>query len=220
MKMKKPIKVLVSVLLLFSIFFTMLFSMQITAGADPNSAYVAWSPDAGLVEAYEAEISGFLEGSETTYEIGCADALCALRNVANSSSEDRLNGKTFKLTADIVFNQGNAAEWAEMSTDDLSGLWQWQSINTWRAVFDGNGHTISGIYIYTTANYMSFFKNLNENGEVRNLGIVNSYFYGNGTAYFSGMVGQIYAENCRISGCYSEAIVKGKGDSVGGFVGW
>ena len=53
---------------------------------------------------------------------------------------------TVKLGRDIVVNEGNATKWASNAPND-----NWTSIAKFNGVFDGDGHTISGIYMKTTS---------------------------------------------------------------------
>ena len=50
--------------------------------------------------------------------------------------------QTVKLGADIVINEGNAADWAEKGPSR-----KWVPIQGFAGTFDGQGHTISGMYL-------------------------------------------------------------------------
>ncbi len=52
-------------------------------------------------------------------------------------------GQTIKLGADIVVNEGNAADWGTQIPDRM-----WDGVAKFAGTFDGQGHTISGICCY------------------------------------------------------------------------
>lgn len=138
------------------------------------------------------------------------------------------NGAHFKLTADIV--------WSDYKTG-LLPVSNWTPIGSpaigmkpFTGTFDGDGHSISGIYCagckegemifggdnyYLLGNVSGFFGAVN--GTVKNLIIKDSSFYGNR------MVGAIVAHtapggNTSIINCASYALVQGF-EGVGGIFG-
>ena len=83
------------------------------------------------------------------------------------------------------------------------------------AVFEGNNHTISNLYINrTTTSYIGLFGTLGSSGEVRHLGIEGGSVTG-GTSYVGSLVGRNYGT---ISMCYATGNVTGI-RSTGGLVG-
>lgn len=158
------------------------------------------------------------------------------------------------LTADIVVNEGVLVNGALAS--DTSSFREWFPIGYdydrdgdgygeyiyYKGTFDGDSHTISGLY----------FNNSNQNkvgligridgGTVKNVGVVDSYFHGQydvggvvGNNYgivkncyntslvsakglVGGVVGYNYKE-CVVENCYNTGTVIGTRDSVGGVVG-
>ena len=79
----------------------------------------------------------------------------------------------------------------------------WTPITDFAGTLDGQGHTISGLYCNTPGSeYVGLFGSIKGGGEVRHLGVVDSYFAG------SGFVGGVCGRNDgTISGCYSTATV-------------
>ena len=109
--------------------------------------------------------------------------------------------------------------WAEGSTVAGAVPEGWLPIgdntNLFTAVFEGNDHTISNLYIdRSSTNYVGLVGNLGSGGEVRNLGTVG----GSVTGRFAtgGLVGQSYYGT--ISMCYATGNVTGD-IAVGGLVG-
>lgn len=124
--------------------------------------------------------------------------------------------KTIKLGADIVVNEGNAADWAEKAP---ALVWEPMKFN---GTFDGQGHTISGIYVKggEEDNYVGLFHRVYKNGTVKNLKLVNSYIEGTMASNQRGAVGSIAGRNNGIiDTVYSNAIVVNSARMTGGIVG-
>ena len=153
--------------------------------------------------------------SKDQYEIGNAGQLYWFANLTN---ENRF-GYYLKaiLTSDIVVNEN-------VLNDDMvpnEGTYrQWTPIGdrySYEGVFDGNNHTISGLYY----NDSSYCKTLGfictaEYSEIKNLGIVDSYFFANvSTNYTGGICGN---SNGDIINCFSICTIEGYGN-VGGICG-
>lgn len=142
------------------------------------------------------------------YLISSAEELAGLAEMVNDGID--YSGYFFKVTKDIVFNNTENLYWHNRAI-------QWtpigiSSIHNFQGTFDGNGHTISGIYINTTKGNQGLFGYV-ENGIIRNLGILDSYI--KGTHYVGGVGGNIIGS---VSNCYNVGTVNG-GRYVGGVVG-
>ncbi|MGN0688324.1 MAG: chitobiase/beta-hexosaminidase C-terminal domain-containing protein, partial [Oscillospiraceae bacterium] len=127
---------------------------------------------------------------------------------------DNHPGASAVLEADIsvnpyvlasISNPSNLSAWVPIGDDS----------NKFTGSFDGQGHTISGLYFNNnTANYAGLFGAVGS-GSVSNVGIVDSYF--NGNDYVGCIAG---ANEGTISGCFSysskvEAIGSNKGAICG-----
>ena len=119
------------------------------------------------------------------------------------------------LTADIAVNRNVLAEMAK-ETPDPSGFRQWVPINNgYSGTFDGQGHSISGLYYNGTGDKVGLFGSVND-GTVQNLGILDSYFCTTGDN-----VGAVVGRTDYTSyvfNCYSDSTVIGD-YYVGGIVG-
>ncbi|MGM9603054.1 MAG: YDG domain-containing protein [Faecousia sp.] len=131
-------------------------------------------------------------------------------------------GANAVLTADIFVNTGDVTNCGGVKQD---GWMDWTPIaygnsRKFSGTFDGQGHTVSGLYCKTTTNYAGLFGNVYD-GSVCNVGVVNSYIQG-GT-FVGGVCGRIYNSGSdtvlTISNCYNTGTVKGTTDSVGGVFG-
>jgi len=148
------------------------------------------------------------------YVISTAKELYGFNELCTEANE-YFAGKTIKLGADITLNEGVAADWATEAPD-----------NTWAPVdfsgtFDGQGHTLSGVYAKTTGTYTGFFKIMNVGSVVKNLRLENSYFEGTRTSNDRRGTGSIAGQNGGIiDTVYSNAIVKNEGAKMtGGIAG-
>ena len=127
------------------------------------------------------------------------------------------------LTADITVNEGDVAGYDGTKAE---GWRVWTPIAPNRATyagkFDGQGHTISGLYFNNEdiddGKYVGLFGHMENVGEIQNVGLKNSYFRGRN--YIGGICGSNYKTGT-IRNCYSEANVTGVvvGADIGGVVG-
>ncbi len=137
------------------------------------------------------------------------------------------NGKHFKLTADIDLS---AHYWQPIGIqNDRQNN---QKLNLFSGNFNGDGHTISGLYTppadYLTGYYAYYAQGLfgvvssydaNNQTGLENLNIQNASIQGCG--YVGALVGGVYtfSGDIFISNISSSAIVDGSGQHVGGIVG-
>ncbi|MBO5293793.1 MAG: hypothetical protein J6B71_00885 [Clostridia bacterium] len=109
----------------------------------------------------------------------------------------------FKLGSDIVVNTGRAEDWATTSPQTVFN----RPLNSFVGTFDGNGYTISGLYIKTKNARAALFHEVN-GGTVQNLRVTNSYFEVDSTDYDSAAAIAGRLNGGMIKGCYSDAIIK------------
>lgn len=162
--------------------------------------------------------------ADKPYEISTAEQLAGLAQLVNGGTN--FSGKFIKLTADILLN--------ELDKDGMPRVAEgqpephkWTPIGNnqkkFQGTFDGDGHTISGLYINNAVQNQGLFGYVGRGGVVQNLvvagrvtatgqnyvgGIVarlnggtvqNCGFYGAvtaGTSYTGGVVGSGSATNC------------------------
>ena len=150
------------------------------------------------------------------YQIATAEELREFAKLVNG-------GKTTAnaiLTADIDLNPGfTFKEDGSYSGPDEEEPHQWtpigNSINQYIGTFDGNGHTISGLYIDSNADGQGLFGYVSGSGTVQNLSVSGSVSV-SGNRYVGGVVGLNLGTviNCAFSGSVSGS------DHVGGVVGY
>ena len=151
------------------------------------------------------------------YQIGSAEELYGFAELVNDTTSGfTQNSNTcVKLTADIVVNEKVLIGDSLNKSDSLI---PWDPINIFYGTFDGQGHTISGIYgTGTNRSYnMGFFLGL-ISATIKNLNIVDSYFQ---NLNAGGHLGAITAEGKDISieNCTIQMNLMGRSD-IGGLVG-
>ena len=151
------------------------------------------------------------------YKIGTAAELYWFAAQVNGGTTD-INAV---LTENIVVNTGVLKSDGTLA-DDTSGFTSWTPIgnssNQYIGTFDGQGHTVSGLYFNNTNAYnVGLFGYVSSNetnkGSVSNVGVVDSYF--NGYVRVGGVCGY---NSGTITNCYSTAAVIGA-NQVGGVCG-
>ena len=164
---------------------------------------------------------------KTYYLIYTADQLATFRNIVNGSglseAEQAIysynNGACGRLMRDIDLNPGitfnDDGTYTEGTTPE-----QWTPIGNslsrrYTGTFDGNGKTISGLYINNSSGTQGLFGTLYNGSTVKNLGIVNSYIRGNSS--IGAVAGQLMGSS-GIEGCYNTGAVTGS-INVGGIAG-
>ena len=127
------------------------------------------------------------------------------------------NGKTdanrvVLLLKDITANTGSASDWAENAPAK-----QWPS-KTFSGIFEGAGHTVSGIYRYDESSSTGFVDQFQGSGAISGIRLKNSYF--NGANHVGSLVGYVSGgSTVGFYNCYSNAIVVSRNNNAGGMIG-
>ena len=144
---------------------------------------------------------GFAGGSgteEDPYIIMTAEQLAYFAQSVNSG--DRYYDTYIRMDSDIQLNDTTDGEhWGQTDENGsiISPVNVWTPIgdNQWlNCIFDGNGHTVSGVYINNEKNNQGLFGECN--GTIKNVGVLDSYIHG------SGNVGGIIAGNGTVENGY------------------
>lgn len=149
------------------------------------------------------------------YIIQTAEQLAYLSFVVNASDKD-YKGKYFKLGADIKLNKGDVIDEKGALVGDSTKLHKWTPIGNssvaFDGTFDGDDHTVSGMFVNTTSTHNGLFGQ--SSGTVENLTIENSWVYGGD--YTAGIVGRSIGSVLNVKNLAS---VSGKEECVGGVIG-
>ena len=149
------------------------------------------------------------------YIIQTAEQLAYLSFVVNASDKD-YKGKYFKLGADIKLNKGDVIDEKGALVGDSTKLHKWTPIGNssvaFDGTFDGDDHTVSGMFVNTTSTHNGLFGN--SSGTIQNLTVDNSWVHGG--KYTAGIVGRSIGSVLNVKNLAS---VSGKEECVGGVIG-
>jgi len=142
---------------------------------------------------------------DSEFTITTAEELCEMAKLSDFYT---FEGQTVKLGADIVLNEGNAQDWEKKAPAD-----KWMPISRFAGTFDGQGHTISGLYANSAFAKNGLFVDTDIICTIKNFKLTNSYIENKGAAgtasIAAGGGGNFYK-------IYSDAIIRCEGELCGG----
>ena len=183
-------------------FFRLLLSVVLLMCCMTASAAVT-SPSAG-------------DGSkDNPYQIATIENLMWFADYVNGDSQHA--SACAMLTADITMNDGVLNSSGNLNSDTFDA---WSPIGghnvDYSGEFNGNGHTISGLYFKgTSVNNVGLFGKVTGNAYIHDLGVKDSYFYGRN--HVGGICGDFASG--RIENCWSGAYVMAHEYDAGGISG-
>ena len=163
-----------------------------------------------------------LEPVNGVYQIYTADDLKEFAAIVNGTAEGiaQNTSANAKLMKDIVLNE-------KIEVDDNGTVTNQKDLSEWTPIgtssgysgnFNGDGHTISGLYIDFNADYQGLFgyvsTDADNTGTVQNLTVSGSV---KGDNYVGGVVGY---NRGRVENCHNTGSVTSSGSPVGGVVGY
>ena len=175
----------------------------------------------------EAETKWYDENpTADEFTISTPEQLAGLAQLVNGGNT--FEGKTITLANDIVLNEGVLGANGKLNGDGLN-FKQWTPIGEgsqgfgtedffyyqFKGTFDGNGYTVSGIYINNeNVDDQGLFGKVDDGGVITNVRVEDSYFDVDNSV--GGIVGENYGT---VSNCSNSGTVIGTGTDVGGIVG-
>ncbi len=157
---------------------------------------------------------------ERPYLISKASQLYNL--IANIWTKDAYSGQYIKLTDDIYLNSTVYDDWYQNSPNLWNdGVSRGGVTTGFCGTFDGDGHTIYGMYINSNIAFNALFPLTWENAVIKNLNIDDSYIVTtkNDNISTGVIVGYIGGGNTTIENCYVGSGVSVGGTNAGGVVG-
>ena len=133
-----------------------------------------------------------------------------------NSGYNNINGR---LVADIVVNDSVLKADGTLNGDGSNfTVWTPIGIESYKyaGIFDGNGHTVSGLYYNNSISYVGLFGYVTD-GTIRNVGVVDSYI--KASNYVGAIVGRLFTGTSTITNCFNEATVSSYGSFTGGIAG-
>ncbi len=160
----------------------------------------------GAKEIVPAVPSQSLDGC---YQISTAEELYGFAEIVNGHDSTAANTSACgELTKDIVVNKNVLNKWDLLNSDSAETLAVWKPMVDFAGKFDGNGHTISGLYSPDRAGlFESITSPENSVVVVRDLGILDSYF--SSTDYLGVLVNFVYGSGkTQITNFYTFSTIK------------
>lgn len=172
--------------------------------------------------------------SDGCYAISDAAELYGFAAIVNGTNgKAKEKAACGKLTKDIVVNENVLNSDGSLNMADTAGFMQWNPLDSFAGIFDGNMHTISGLYAkedimtYSYDRGIGFVGSAYGTGDdpivIKNVGIIGSYFY-SFLAYAGGILGKVLDSEpdyliTHIQNSYNTSTVVGYAESAGGIVG-
>jgi len=214
--------------------FNLFSKKQNSAGLKFTALIITFMLAGVFVNAQTATPPSAGDGVSTPYQITTLDNLYWLSQNSGEWSKDYIQTADIDASTTSTWHGGDGFSPIGNNSTKFTGE------------YNGDGHTINGLYIdRTSTNYIGLFGYTN-NASVENLGVTNvdisytynytgglvgyntnsstinnSYSTGNvsGSSYTGGLVGQSL-NNSTVSNSYSTGTVSCTGNYNGGFVGW
>lgn len=151
------------------------------------------------------------------YIILTAEQLARLSFLVGDGDEKYL-GKYYKLGTDIILNKGSIVDSKGELSADSAKLHKWTPIGNSKVAFsgnfDGDGRSISGMFINTTSTHNGLFGNIK--GTVQNLTVENGWVSGGSNT--AGVIGELSTGGF-VKNVHNKASVSGVGEGTAGVVG-
>ena len=200
--------------------------------------------DNGICSKCHSAYEPAVKNGDGAYEIGNIGQLYWFAELVNSTPVDETGMSSEKidavLTADITVNKNVLnADGTLNGTPELKwtpiGRYLYDQVTPYSGVFDGCGHTVSGLYSDSEEDYMGGLFGAVIGGTVKNVGVADSYFKVMDGVRAGGVCGgiqsvQVFDETGEeiiynavavISNCWSSAVLSGpKSAILGGVCGY
>lgn len=145
--------------------------------------------------------------AENPYQIGSAAELYWFAKTVNEGDYDA----HAVLTDDITINENGTLNGTPTYTWTPIGDY----INAYTGTFDGQNHTISGLYYNGSGDYAGLFGRVDSGGRVQNVNVVDSYI---SNSFSYGCAGGVCGKNSgTITNCYwhEDTVLTGYGINTG-----
>ena len=188
---------------------------------------IVYQPAVETTDKYDIDDDG---EKETVYEISNAGQLYWFAGLVNGTL-DGVEQNTLAnavLTANITVNEnlldslqydteGNVSNGSDFITWTPIADWMGNRTTQYSGTFDGNNKTVSGLYFNGDSTCIGLFGSSESDGNIKNVGVVDSYFKGNDH------VGGVCGNNAgTITNCYNAGnltAIKSSAD-IGGICGY
>ena len=177
-------------------------------GNCPKCNATVYQPAVETTDKYDIDDDG---EKETVYEISNAGQLYWFAGLVNGTLDGVKQNKLANavLTANITVNEnlldslqydaeGNVSNGSDFITWTPIADWMGNRTTQYSGTFDGNNKTVSGLYFNGDSTCIGLFGSSESDGNIKNVGVVDSYFKGNDH------VGGVCGNNAgTITNCYN-----------------
>ena len=174
----------------------------------PKCNATVYQPAVETTDKYDIDDDGM---KETVYEISNAGQLYWFAGLVNGTL-DGVKQNTLAnaiLTANITVNEnlldslqydteGNVSNGSDFITWTPIADWMGNRTTQYSGTFDGNNKTVSGLYFNDNSTRIGLFGSSEADGNIKNVGVVDSYFKGNN--FVGGVCGR---NDGTITNCYN-----------------
>ena len=196
-------------------------------GNCPKCNATVYQPAVETTDKYDIDDDSM---KETVYEISNAGQLYWFAGLVNGTLDGVKQNKLANavLTANITVNENllDSLQYdAEGNVSNGSDFISWTPIADWMGnrttqysgTFDGNNKTVSGLYFNGDSTCIGLFGSSESDGNIKNVGVVDSYFKGND--YVGGVCGNNAGT---ITNCYNAGNLTAieSGATIGGICGY
>lgn len=157
-------------------------------------------------------------GSGTEADPYCIESLSDLELLRDKANAGEVGaGEWFRLYADINmslrYGPGRGEDGADQSWTPIG-----TSDHPFSGIFDGNGHTVTGLYIHVEQGSQALFGRIDKSGTVKNISVEGSVTSVNGILIHDYTAGVAAINYGTVENCHSDVSVSGR-SYAGGVVG-
>ena len=158
----------------------------------------AYTPpaDASVYDASKGADTSWYTGDKTEYTLTSANQLVGFHSMR--SADFTYEGITIKLGCDMILNEGTLNEILSRAESDSTSILAWKQLNSayqFKGTFDGQGHTVSGLYLQTTSSAVrAMFGGVGGNATIKNFTLTNTYYGAPTTGVSKSSIGGLVAK--------------------------
>lgn len=162
------------------------------------------------------EVAASFKGSGTQSDPYIISSAAELRKMSDDAANgEDYYGKCFQMTADIAINQQIFDKNGNLIADTTK-LEKWIPIETFKGVFNGQGHVIRGIYMTSGSGRGGLFGKA-ENATIENLIIEDAFITHGVTGGVVGLASDVFINKCI---CRKSLLIMDRGNYIGGIAGF
>ncbi len=194
-----------------------LLTMALLVSSAVTGMVPVWAETSDALDVWDGTIATEYAGGSGTftdpYLISTPEQLALLVTTSGADT----SGKYYRLTADMYLNNTNNPDWKNDSPQNWCAP---EKDNFFRGKFDGNGHTVKGLYYNGTKQDAALFAGVRGTVTIKNLVIADSELITT-NKYAAAFAGQVYNSSAVVfENCYIYDTVSATANNfTAGFIG-